>query len=177
MLLVYQIVNVKKYLLQSQYRRIYYRLIILAALFAIYAIVDWGWLNNLLRQTVIWSLSFLGHDLILRYSNISETITVLVDNKMPLTFVTGCTYLHLAFLLVPFLWRFDKPLMTNIGVSSFLIATILILNVARVALVIHFSGNSYINWFYIHSSVDILAHGGTLFPIISGAVKADTGAT
>ncbi len=156
-------------------RYLIYRIGALIILFAIYFTSDWVWIAEQLRIAVAICLELWGHEVVPSGSGGNSDILLLVDNSLLLEFVVACTYLHLTLLAIPFCWRFRRSFLQNCLMTTLVGSGIMLLNVARIAVVTHFSFYGILSWDIIHTAVDILAHLGIIIPLVLKAVSYDLG--
>lgn len=126
-----------------------------------------------LRSSVASILSYMEPNWVLSEIDAEKNVLLVIDKKYALSFVLGCTYLHLALIIIPFYWRFQSSITKNIVLAFLIGGGIVLFNVLRIAVVTQIWCNDILPWMIIHSGTDFLIHTGTLVPAILAAIRSD----
>jgi len=87
----------------------------------------------------------------------------------------NCTYADLVLVLAPFVWRFDASLGRNLGRLAAVAAAVFSVNLARVALALHFHELGA-PWRLAHAVPDVALHALAIAGAVVLAVAADLAA-
>jgi hypothetical protein len=120
------------------------RLLVMAALLALYFSSDWSGLRSALGASSAHLLSLLGYTVTLT-SRESSVYLAFSDTRLLIT--PACTYLDLAFILAPFTWRAGQRLAANLFRAVAVTLAVLSLNAGRLVL------------------TAVLYHGGAAWPL------------
>ena len=138
------------------------RLVVLAALLALYLSFDWMVLRVWLSSAGALVLSFLGYPAAIA-SHPGGVFLSVSDTRFLIT--PACTYLDLALILVAFTWRAGRSNTANLFRAAALMTAVLSLNVGRLVLaaILHEGGTP---WLLSHDLPDYALY----YPAIAVAV-------
>lgn len=151
-------------------RRLLLRLAALGILVAAYYALDWMALRLGLRRALVASLALLGHHSVPLEDASGLYIAVAGAGRFAVT--ANCTYADLVLITAPFCWRFGRPLAVNLWRLATLTAAVLSLNVARVALALHFYRRGA-SWFLAHDVPDLAIHYTAMIVVVLLALRRD----
>lgn len=145
------------------------RLVVLAALLALYLSFDWMSLRLWLSGAGAFVLSHLGYPAAIASHQEGVFLTV-SDTRFLIT--PACTYLDLALILIVFTWRVGRSWAANLFRTAAVMTAVLSLNVGRLALaaILHEGGMA---WRFSHDLPDFVLYYATLVGVVILCARSD----
>lgn len=151
-------------------RRLSIRLLTLAVLLAGYECLDWGPAHRAVRSGLAVALTGLGHAVAPLLSE-GRSSLLLVDGTL-YRVTRGCTYLNLALILAPFVWRFGIRWSRNVLHLGLLFGGILALDVGRLAAAVHAHQAGW-SWQLAHDWPNLALRWALVVPAVVLALRCD----
>jgi len=152
-------------------KRLLLRLAALAVLIALYYyIVDWAPLQTGLRRLVAVVLGLFGRGSSATVS--AGTPSLLMADGRVYAFTENCAYVALYLLAAPFIWRFGRPIASNLIRQAAFAAGLLALDIVRLtaAILLNQGGAP---WKRVHDIPDLAIHIAVMALAVLSALRAD----
>lgn len=131
-----------------------------AAGYALFRLLDWGWLQTPVRGAVAALLAAWGDHVRLE----GPDLLYIGDRAHRIS--ADCTYMELCLVVLPFLWFAGASRLRNVGRVVAVLLGIQLLNVARVTAAIHF-GAAGLDRFWVHDLPDQLFYWPVLLACVT----------
>jgi hypothetical protein len=131
------------------------RLLGLGAGLGLFYSLEWQFLRPALCGGVMGALRLLGHSAVLLDPGASTIL--LAGDRVAVAITANCTYADLVLTLAPFCWRFQRGFRGNLLCLAAVAAAVVPVNVARLALAVHFALGGG-RWALVHDAPDLILH-------------------
>jgi len=134
--------------------------------YAVFRLLDWGWLQFLVRDAVAALLAGWGDGVRL------EGPDLLYLGERAHRISADCTYAELCLVVLPFLWFAGASTLRNVGRIAAVVLGIQLLNVARVTAAIHL-GAAGVGKLWAHDLPDYLFYWPVLLAcVVLGVLRS-----
>ena len=146
------------------------RVLGLGAALGLYYALEWRFLRAALCDAVIRVLPLLGHTA-LPLAQESSSI-LLAGGRVAVAITANCSWADLILILAPFSWRFRRGLRANLLRLAAIAAAVLTVNVARLALAVHFTLGGA-RWSLAHDIPETILHYLIIVTAVLLALRSD----
>lgn len=146
------------------------RVLGLGAALGLYYALEWRFLRSALCDALIRVLPLLGHTAVPLARESSSIL--LAGGRVAVAITANCSYADLILTLAPFCWRFQRSFGANLLRLAAVAAAVLPVNVARLALAVHFTLGG-VRWPLAHDAPDTILHYLVIVAAVLLALRSD----